>query len=301
MVRRISTCGFALLAISFVWLTGCGGDMPTEPSEPTGPNHNEGDLVVELPGGAKMAFIWIEPGTFMMGAGPGEVGDPEDLPLERPQHQVTLTKGFYIGKYEVTQGQWESVVGTRPWEEMGGQSDRDYPATNISWVTANEFVGKLSEAAGAILYRLPTEAEWEYACRAGTTTAWSFEEQTQAQFSLGEYAWYSTNSEDRMHKVGTRLPNPWGLYDMHGNASEWVWDIWDGSGGGGYPDAEPRVDPTGAPDPGWLPAGYYRIRILRGGSYRNGWSRIRSASRSIVPTSWYDDPDIGFRIVRETP
>ena len=132
------------------------------------------EITVDLPGGATMDFVWIEPGTLLMGA---PDSDRYAAPAQKPQHEVTITRGFYLGKYEITQGEWEAVMGTRPWWRRGYvRENPDHPAVYISWNDVQGFVQRLNEAAGEELYRLPTEAEWEYACRAGTTTRWSFGE-----------------------------------------------------------------------------------------------------------------------------
>ena len=126
------------------------------------------DTTVTLPGGAKMEMVYISPGTFLMGSPESE---PERDNSESPQHEVTITNGFYLGKYEVTQGQWQKVMGTTPWTGQDYvQANPDHPAVYVSWNDSQEFIHKLNVAAGDSLYRLPTEAEWEYACRAGTTT-----------------------------------------------------------------------------------------------------------------------------------
>ena len=169
-----------------------------------------GEIVVNLPGGATMTMVWIPAGTFTMGSPDTEPGRYDK---EGPQHEVELTHGFYLGKYELTQGQWESVMGTKPWEGQSlVQDSTNYPASYISWDDMHVFIDSLNTAAGSDVYRLPTEAEWEYACRAGTTTRWSFGDD---EGQLGQYAWYKNNTEDvgenYAHEVGTKLPNPWGV------------------------------------------------------------------------------------------
>jgi len=130
------------------------------------------EIIVDLPGGATMAFVWIEPGTFTMGSPSSEPGRWDD---EGPQHEVTISRGFYLGKFEVTQGQWQAVMGTRPWAgESYVRENPNHPAVYISWNDVQAFIQKWNEAAEDSLYRLPTEAEWEYACRAGSVTRWSF-------------------------------------------------------------------------------------------------------------------------------
>ena len=228
------------------------------------PPVDEGGAVGEestfsLPGGAEMEVVWIEPGVFQMGAPESEINETiewcvNDLGAPRsncvdvfgghgPLHEVEISTGFYLGKYEITQGQWEAVMGTTPWagrDEVRANSS--HPAVYISWEDVQAFISRLNAAAGDSLYRLPTEAEWEYACRAGTRTRWSFGDDAS---QLTDYAWYEGNAsnvgEFYAHTVGTKLPNAWGLYDMHGNVAEWVQDwYWPG-----YYDFSPRVDPRG--------------------------------------------------------
>jgi len=239
-------------------------------------------ITVELPGGATMEMVWIEPGTFMMGSPMSEEGRNSD---EGPQHQVTISQGFYLGKYELTQGQWEAVMWTTPW--VGQERvipNPNHPAVYISWNDVQAFIHELNEAVGDSLYRLPTEAEWEYACRAGTATRWSF---GNDEDRLRDYAWYMDNAraigEDYAHSVGTKLPNPWGLYDMHGNVYEWVQD-WYGS----Y-SSSARVDPTGPASDS--------TRVLRGGRFLTRARHARSAGRhNLSPI--YQGIGIGARLLR---
>ncbi len=225
------------------------------------------DTTVTLTGDVTMDFVHIDPGTFTMGSPDSE---EERWADEGPQHEVTISKGFYLGKYEVTQGQWEAVMGTTPWSgESNVEENADHPAVYVSWEDAQAFIQKLNDAAGKELYRLPTEAEWEYACRAGTTTRWSFGDD---ESDVGDYAWYEDNAwdagEQYAHEVGTKLANPWGLYDMHGNVFEWCLD-WFGS----Y-SSEAQTDPSG-PESG-------SYRVLRGGSWLNASSGVRCSSRNCV-------------------
>ena len=183
------------------------------------------------------------------------MGDKDD------KHEVTLTKPFMLGMYEVTQFQYEQVMGKNPSTFKRSNN----PVEHVSWANAVEFCRKLSElpaekAAGRV-YRLPTEAEWEYACRAGTTTEYSFGNRP----ALFAHAWFDGNSKDTTHPVGGKNRNAWGLYDMHGNVSEWCQD-WYGDYRSGT-----GVDPTGA-----APGSY---RVIRGGSYRDPAELYQSAYR----------------------
>ncbi len=243
-----------LLGLSVVWGLGCGED-------------GNPPVVVELPGGATMEFVRIEPGTFKIGSPLTEPGRDED---EGPKHEVTISRGFYLGKTEITQAQWEAVMGTRPWAGQDYVQEKpNYPAVYISWNGVQDFIHRLNTSAGSQVYRLPTEAEWEYACRAGTTTRWSFGDD---ESQLGNYAWHTGNSWDQEeqygHAVATKRPNPWGLCDMHGNVNEWVQDWYDQD----YYARSVRVDPPG-PVSG-------SQRVFRGGYFHNNGSRrLRSANR----------------------
>ncbi len=153
-----------------------------------------------------MEFVLIPAGEFRM--------DPNKYSYATPVDIVIIQKPFYLGKYLVTQKEWKSVMGNDPSCFEGD----DRPVECVSWNDVQEFITKLNRKEGTDKYRLPTEAEWEYACRAGTTTRYSFGD---ADSKLGEYAWYYGNSEHETHPVGQKKPNPWGLYDMHGNVWEW--------------------------------------------------------------------------------
>ncbi len=249
---------------------------------PTGPELPEAGEVrtFSLPNGVPMEFVWIEPGTFMMGSTDTEPGRYDN---EGPQHEVTISRGFWLGKYVITQEQWQAVMGTTPWSGIIYVRDHPrHPAVFISWDDVQQLIAQLNAHAGAEVYRLPTEAEWEYACRAGTTTRWSFGDD-EAQ--LGDYAWYYANAWDAglryAQPVGTKLPNPWGLYDMHGNVQEWVQDWFSGSllWYGSYSD-EAQVDPQG-PSRG-------SIRVFRGGFFGSYPNNTRSAARRA------DTPAYGF-------
>ena len=240
--------------------------------------------VFEIFEGVLMEFVWIKPGVFQMGSSSSESGRSSD---EGPVHEVEISRGFWLGKYEVTQGQWEAVMGTRPWSGRGYvESDPSHPAVSISWNDVQSFISRLSDAAGDSLYRLPSEAEWEYACRAGSRTRWSFGDD---ESQLTDYAWYSASAwdvgEEYAHAVGTKWPNAWGLYDMHGNVYEWVEDWY----GADYYDVSPRVDPPGPS------SGSYRVG--RGGAFDNAAWAVRSADRSGFSPGLRGD-DVGVRLLR---
>ena len=219
----------------------------------------------EITNSIGMKLVLIPKGTFMMGSPESEEGRKEN----ETQHEVTIGKVYYLGVYEVTQAQYEKVMGKNPSYFQGavvGNENADLPVEMVSWDDAVEFCKKLSELpdekkAGRV-YRLPTEAEWEYACRAGSKTAYSFDDE---EGLLPEYGWFNRNSSRRTHTVGLLEPNAWGLYDMHGNVWEWCSDRQ-----GKYPKGAVS-DPTG-PKVG-------SFRVLRGGSWFLGAANCRSANR----------------------
>jgi formylglycine-generating enzyme required for sulfatase activity len=226
-------------------------------------NNNNVSPILTNSIGMKMKLLY--PGRFMMGE-------------ERETHQVTLTKRVWISVYQVTQEQYGRVMGAKPSPCRGPRN----PVEVISWEDALEFCRRLSEmreeTLAARIYRLPTEAEWEYACRAGTPTIFTF---GNDQSKLGEYAWYDNNSCGQTHPVGEKKPNAWGLYDMHGNVWEWCADWY-----GDYPKGA-VTDPVG-PSKG-------SFRVSRGGSWNNVAANCRSASRN------RNDPSrrsygLGFRV-----
>ncbi len=237
------------------------------------------EWIVDLPGlpadATPLVLVHIPAGSFLMGSPESEEGRDPD---EGPVHRVTLTKDFYIGKYEVTQAQWMTLMD----ENRSTEIDPNYPVNKVSWFDCQEFLRRLNELHNTNGFRLPTEAEREYACRAGTTTATYFGENPSDE-EKGEHAWYRHNiTWDELHKVGLKKPNPWGLHDMHGNLSEWCQDWF-----GPYPST-PQLDPIGPPQG--------LGRVIRGASWMARPRWIRSADRGRFP------PDnrrntVGFRIV----
>jgi sulfatase modifying factor 1 len=228
----------------------------------------------------------IPAGSFMMGS-PEDETDRED---NEHQHKVTISKAFYMQTTEVPQGKWKAVMGTEPWKgQTFVKEGPDYAATYVSWDDAVAYCKKLSAKEGKT-YRLPTEAEWEYACRAGTQTTWSFGNDEK---ELGDYAWYRKNAYDigerYAHQVRLKKPNAFGLYDMHGNVYEWCHDYF----GEDYYKQSPAQDPTGPV------TGFYPPRVLRGGSWRNGARLTRSAYRNRMVVRGSRVFLGGFRLVRE--
>jgi formylglycine-generating enzyme required for sulfatase activity len=235
----------------------------------------------EITNSIGIKLVLIPKGTFTMGSPIEE----EDADNDEEQHEVTISQAFYLGKTEVTQGQYEQVMGKNPsyfQKRVIRKSDSStYPVENVSWEEAVEFCERLSaipaEKAAGRVYRLPTEAEWEYACRAGSRTAFSFGESDK---SLGDYAWWEENSDGTTHPVGGKKANAWGLNDMHGNVWEWCSDWY-----GGYPQGA-VTDPAG-------PAGG-SLRVIRGGCGGNTARYCRSADRWSGPSD--RGSNLGFRL-----
>jgi formylglycine-generating enzyme required for sulfatase activity len=254
---------------------------------------------VETTNSIGMKFVLIPPGEFEMGSSLEDVdrlvsrARQQNLPQwyadcissEAPRHRVRLTRAFYLGLCEVTQAQYQRVAGSNPsgFQESGP----DAPVESVSWEEAAGFCRLLSDMPGekgsAGRYGLPTEAQWEYAARAGTTTAWSFGDDVAA---LSDHAWWSLNSERKTHSVGLKKPNAFGLLDVHGNVFEWCAD-WHSEE---YYENSALADPTG-PASG-------ESRVLRGGSWSGDDPNLfRCAYRLNYPAD-YRSPGYGFRVAR---
>lgn len=223
--------------------------------------------------GAK--FVLVPAGTFMMGSPGGEAGRDSD---ESPQHQVTIGHHFYMQTTEVTQGQWKRVMGNNP-SHFSSCGD-DCPVEQVSWEDVQGFIRKLNSMEGTGKYRLPTEAQWEYAARAGSATRFHAGNSDDDLLHAG---WLKTNSGSKTHQVGQKAPNSWGLYDMHGNVYEWVQDWFRLYSAGSVTD-------SAGPSSG-------SKRVRRGGSWSSIAKFCRSANRD------YFGPDqrsglLGFRLLR---
>lgn len=262
---------FAAILLGTLALTAEAVEAPAVLASQARPQPGQNHVIPDL----NLDLIWVEPGTFMMGS-------PADEPLrhkaEGPRMRVTLTKGFWLGRTEITQAQYEAVVGTNPsnFKDVGP----DAPVERVSWFNAVAYCEALTErerAAGRLpegyVYTLPTEAQWEYSCRAGTTGAYAGEPDA--------LAWYDRNSNGSTHPVGRKQANAWGFHDMPGNVLEWCLDWY-----GDYPGGS-VTDPAGPF------RGYYRM--ARGGSWRTDARLGRSASRS-GGSEGRLDYTIGFRI-----
>ncbi|MBF0155331.1 MAG: formylglycine-generating enzyme family protein [Magnetococcales bacterium] len=220
-------------------------------------------------------FVMIPSGSFIMGTPHDQTVDDHDD--EIPQHLVTISKAFYIGKKEITQAQWEAVMGSNPSEFKSASQ----PVENVNWYDVQQFIYILNKKEGAKVYRLPTEAEWEYAARAGTTTQFYW---GKNESEVEQNAWYGTNSGNQTHPVGQRQPNAWGLYDMAGNVWEWVQDCYDSK----YYVGSHESDPSG-------PIGGSN-RVARGGGWDSNLAAMRVANRNNgTPRSQRND--LGFRLV----
>jgi hypothetical protein len=212
------------------------------------------EVTLDLGGGVTMALVYIKPGTFLMG-GERTTADDKFQCVEVPRHEVTITRGFYLGKYEVTQAQYEAIMGSNPSKSTKGPNN---PVDDVGEVDAFSFAEKLAEKTLREV-RLPTEAEWEYASRAGQTTKWFFGDDSSR---LGEYAWFKDNAEAQSHPVGLKKPNPWGLYDIYGNVWERISDRYSAD----YYATSPKEDPTG-PSVGTNSHFEYTITVSKSGQY----------------------------------
>ncbi len=219
-----------------------------------------------------LEFVFIPAGSFQMGSAV--------FHDEGPIHEVRLSRPFYLGRYPVTQAQWEVVMGSNP-SHFRGNTRR--PVEHVSWEDVQEFIRRLNEREETKKYRLPTEAEWEYAARADSTTHYGFGDHGK---QLGQYAWYEATANGQPHPVGQLKPNAWALYDMHGNVWEWVQDWYDEA----YYQVSPKPDPQG---PG--PA---RYRVVRGGAWNADAGDCRAASRNVEYPAHLSRL-IGFRLLKQ--
>ncbi len=236
---------------------------------------------VELAPGVTMEFVYIPPGSYQRGSAETEAGRDPD---EGPRHRVTISRGFYLGRTEVTQQQWAALMGDQPatFRQPNGEAISQRPVETVSWTRAQDFLSRLNALAQG-RFRLPTEAEWEYAARAGTETAFPWGDATQP-FTAYPHAWANSRSFGTTHAVATKPPNAWGLYDMHGNVWEWCADWY-----GPY-EAEPQTDPAGPPRG--------TEKVFRGGSWFDFPVSLRSANRHRHGTD-KGYAAIGFRVLLE--
>ena len=308
---------FYKIAVSFLFIAflfGCSKENPKEEQQKALSNvsflcdslntDSTRTLIIQLatlPSEAKkLEMLLIKPGTFFMGSPRNERGREKNSDWK--SHQVTITKPFYMGKYEITQAQWEALLGKDSHHSYNRGLNN--PVEKISWKKCQKFIKALNERFNS-KFRLPTEAEWEYACRAGAQSRFSFGDILECDDTglqdceAGNlYMWWCGNNPNKTSKeVGLKLPNPWGLYDMHGNVAEWCLDVWEKP----Y-DREYQKDPSG-PKLTWLKKIWTLTNhVMRGGSsyyggrYHTGLKDCRSATRTYEQASDYHY-SLGFRIV----
>ena len=234
-----------------------------------------------------MEFVKISAGEFMMGC---STGDTACKDAEKPQHRVRITKAFEMGKYEVTQAQWKAVMNANESVFVGDNN----PVEMVTRAEAIDFAKRLTVRNDGFTYRLPTEAEWEYAARAGTTGA--------TYGPLSDVAWFGKNSNEETHPVGGKKPNAWGLYDMLGNVREWTADTFLAT----YYASSPVDDPPGAPSnsgergqPGFQGGAGVALPLIRGGGWPNPEESLRVSDRYHYFGPTLRLSDLGFRLVRQ--
>jgi formylglycine-generating enzyme required for sulfatase activity len=237
----------------FPFLSAGSALAPTKSPPATGPA--EKTLTIDLGGDVKMEFVLVPAGSFVMGS--------NEKNYEKPPHKVTVAKPFYLGKYEVTQAQWDAVMGR--WQHHF--RNPKHPVETVSWPDCQTFLKKLGDKVPGREFRLPSEAEWEYACRAGSTARFSFGNDEK---DLDDHAWHGGNAKLTTHPVGEKKPNAWGLHDMHGNVWEWCEDVW-------------HDNYAGAPSDGsaWI-EGDQKFRVLRGGSWAHFGPDLRCSHRILI-------------------
>ncbi|MBR4553277.1 MAG: formylglycine-generating enzyme family protein [Bacteroidaceae bacterium] len=270
MKKFLSFAAFTLmLAATCVSFTACGGDDDDEKGDDTPKFQSE---TITLDGGVSFKMIAVEGGTFLMGSPESDADAYDD---EKPQHEVTLSN-YYIGETEVTQELWEAVMGSNPSDFVGA----NLPVENVSWDDCQAFINKLNEKTGKT-FRLPTEAEWEYAARGGKKSKGYTYSGSNA---IGDVAWHLDNSGNTTHEVGTKQANELGIYDMSGNVWEWCQDWY----GETYYENSSTTDPQGPA------SGTYRM--LRGGSWIDFARNCRVAIR-VCASPDCKDLNYGLRLV----
>ena len=273
---------FAYRASTKVWEEF---SVPDDSVETFDTNNPPSTLTTNLNSSTQLEMLWVEPGNFTMGSPTIETGRGTN----ETEHNVTLTKGFYLGKYEVTQAQYEAVM-TGNTDSLSATpsewpNNPNRPVEKVSWADAQIFLTRLNAQQSANIpagwaYVLPTESQWEYACRAGTSTVYSWGNDINAT-----RANYNVSGLSQTRDVGYYAANPWGFFDMNGNVWEWTADWYQAA----YPTGNPVIDPTGPA------SGSGSVRVMRGGAWYGGGSYLRSAERlSSTPSSRYGD--VGFRV-----
>jgi len=258
-------------AVPVMLSTGCGGAARNAQRLAARQHNTPVERVVPLGSGISLQLVLVPAGSFAMGSDDRKLGP--DCQPNWPSNRITLTKPFYIGKYEVTQAQWRQVMGKSPTARQAGRSglgrrvDGDTsrcPVGSVTWEECLEFARRLTALTqNRMVFRLPTEAEWEYACRAGSRAFYCF---GNSERKLRKYAWFRENSDAALHPVGHLKPNAWGIHDMHGNSAEYCSDWL------GYYRPSPRTDPIGDKDSA-------EYRAVRGGCFLSYPISCRSSSR----------------------
>lgn len=267
----------SILIVLFVAIsvTGCTSDDNGNDNAGGSLSSGTDDAGNEFTNSVGMEFQYVEAGTFTMGS--------PKYAASQPVHQVRLQKSFYISKYEVTQEQWTAIMGSNPSASQGNKK----PVESVSWNEVQEFIARLNEKERTTKYRLPTEAEWEYAARAGTTTLYSLGEMDEKEGPfLRDYAWYQSNSGGSTHNVGEKLANSWGLYDTYGNVAELVQDSWGDTYSAAKEDGSAVVKSGST------------LVVARGGSYSSRDNALESAYRT-KKDARDGDASTGFRLVMD--
>jgi len=280
MKQQLSIGIIAAVPLITVWLSAYGSFIGKKAENTLEEPNSVRQMAAEFTNELGMKFVLMPAGTFLMGSPLNETGRDSD----EKRHKVTLTRPFYMQTTEVTQGQWQAVMGVNPSHFRG--CGETCPVESVSWHDAQRFIYRLNAMTGPNTYRLPTEAEWEYAARSGSQTALSNGKLTVTgcdhDAKLDRIGWYCGNSGHKTHPVAQKQPNSWGLYDMHGNVWEWCQDWY-----GDYPSGS-VTDPQGPPSG--------LIRVNRGGSWWWFARFCRSANR-IRYMPFDRTEDTGFRLV----
>ncbi|MBI5154512.1 formylglycine-generating enzyme family protein [Candidatus Poribacteria bacterium] len=285
----------AIIAAMLLWVSSASTQTPGIPDKPASapatPLPVFPERTIMLPGNIPLVLVRVPAGQFEMGTKAGT--DPAwTASAEQPAHVVTIPREFFIGKYEITQGQWMALMGSNPAKFTG---DISRPVERVSWVDVHIFLTALnnhiaSTNQGSANLRIPSEAEWEYAARAGSTTRFFFGDSTcgpldRNMCDLADHGWFCSNSGDQSHPVGADgHANAWGIYDMHGNVSEWCEDWWHDNYNGAPADGTAWVQPAGS------------FRVLRGGAWNSVAGFCRSAYRGRSPPGNQFSNIIGFRV-----
>jgi formylglycine-generating enzyme required for sulfatase activity len=287
IMKKLKHIYFALLSVLILALfSGCPGKKKAvDPDRPDkSPKQEAQDILPEgkpynVPD-LDMKMIWVPPGKFVMGSPKSEPGHRQE---EEELHQVTISRGFWVGQFEVTQAQFETILGDNP----SAFKDPQMPVHKVNWHEAMEFCEVLTEREKSVnrmpnkwSFNLPSEAQWEYACRADTTTVFHFGNEAE---ELPPYGWFADNSDGGPKTIGTKKPNAWGIHDLHGNMGEWCFDWY----GKAYP-VDGSVDP--------ITEKASAFKVFRGGTYTDIPERCRAAHRHRI-TPETRNPWIGFRVV----